>query len=147
MSGDDLRRKVSQAQENRLLPRYPFGLVQQIAEIVDGEMPSPEAFESVRCVDISRGGFAFYRKALPNSSELVVALGEAPNFVYLSAIIVESAHEDRFGHTFFRCGCKFTGRVELKEHSLALKRQQDLEAAFFLMSGQGDHDGSPGPPP
>ncbi len=123
--------------DNRLAPRFAFGAVQRIAIIVDDELPDPDSFESVRCVDISRTGCAFYRRTLPESSDLVVALGDPPDLTYLTARVVQSSMVDRWGHLFFRIGCQFTGRLELVEHSLALKRQQDLEAGFLIMAGPG----------
>lgn len=138
MNTDDIHGTNCCGREKRLLPRYTFGLEQQIAEIQDGALPSPDAFESVRCVDISRGGFAFYRKTLPASGEIVIALGEPPDLTYLTARIVQSATIDRYGHTFFRIGCQFNDRVEVVGDSLVRKRHKDLEAAFQLMANPTD---------
>ncbi len=126
--------------EKRRAPRYPYNVVQHIAEIVDGELPAPDSFESIRCLDISRTGFAFYRPTLPESEELVVALGEDSDRVYLTARIVHSKQSDRCGYTFFRIGCEFTGALDLKDRSLVHNEEQDIDIAFLLMSGQLDGD-------
>ncbi len=116
--------------ENRRLHRYSFGIEQQIAEIVNGVIPPLDAFEGVRCVDVSSQGFAFYRRTLPESSELIVAVGEGPDVTYLTAHVVHSSMLERWGHTFFRIGCQFTGHMDLPDYTLASKRQQDSLPRF-----------------
>jgi hypothetical protein len=121
--------------EKRRAPRYPYNVVQHIAEIIDGEMPAPDRFKSVRCLDISRTGFAFYSPKLPGSSELVVALGEEPDLVYLTARIVHSRQVDRCGYTFFRLGCQITGAVDVKDGVFVRTGRGDIDAAFVSMCG------------
>ena len=135
MTNDNRRITTLPFRERRSTPRCPLNTVQQLAEIVDGSMPSPDAFERVQCIDISRSGFAFYTRMVPESGEFVIALGDAPDFVYLTASIVQSKMVDRWGQKFYRIGCQFTGRAELTGHSLSRKPRQDNEGTFLLMPG------------
>lgn len=136
MAANSRRNPKAPRPENRRLKRYPFSVEQRIAEIVDGQMPAPDKFESVRCTDISQGGFGFYRRTLPQGSEVVVALGKAPNLVYLTARVVQSRVVKQDGQPVFRIGCQFTGRMAPQEHSSALTQSPDIEDAFRLMSGE-----------
>jgi hypothetical protein len=122
--------------ENRRGKRYPFNVEQRIAEIVDGQMPAADKFESVQCIDISRSGFAFYSRTLPQVSEVIVALGKDPDIVYVTARVVQSRVVKRDGQPVFRVGCHFTGRLSPQGQSLSLTQSPDAESAFRLMSGE-----------
>ncbi len=135
MTDDDQDTQVIPQRDNRQTPRFPFRAVQYLAEIVGGQLPNPDAFERVQCVDISRSGFAFCRMTLPGSDELVIALGEPPDITYLRARVVQWRTVVRQGQELFRIGCQFTGRADLEDHSLVLKQQQDALSGILLMAG------------
>ncbi len=135
MSVEPLRES---ADERRAWPRYAFGSLQEIAEVVDGKMPHRNAFEVVHCVDLSRTGLAFYRTTPPQHDSLVVALGNSPDPTYLAARIVRTSQRTRQGQVSFLVGCQFTGRVQLRDDTFVSRQQENLEEAFFLMAGANE---------
>ena len=108
--------------DRRDSPRYPYGTVQQITRLVNGGVQSCDVFESVACVDISGGGFSFYRGMIPQWDSLVVALGKPPHRVFLTAEIVNSEKVDHDGHKMYRIGCRFTGRLNLRDADIRASR-------------------------
>ncbi len=122
--------------DNRRAQRYPFEVEQRIAVTVAGELPPPDKFETVRCIDLSRGGFAFYRPALLDGSNLVVELGKAPDLVYLMARVVQSRAVTRDRRPAFRIGCQFVGRLASPGQSQDLAQPSDMEDALRMMSGE-----------
>ncbi len=119
--------------ERRVWLRYAFGAVQEIAEVADGKMPSHDAFERIRCVDISRAGFSFYRPTRPKHESLVVSLGDTPDRTYLSVRVVQAMKQVRDGHELYRIGCEFTARL-LRRGDDFVPAEQASETAFFLMA-------------
>jgi hypothetical protein len=135
MTADDLNRTTECQEDARGCPRFPFVKIQQVAEMVGGELPSLKDFEGVRCADISRSGFAFYRRSLPTASEVVVALGEGEEVVHLRASIIHATRVAEQGQVLYRVGCRFTGRVDLQQHEMERKRERDLEIGISIMAG------------
>lgn len=125
-------------QDNRTTSRQTFGVEQQIARLTHGAMPTPDAFQSVRCADISPDGFAFYQATRPDFDELVAALGLAPDCVYLTARVVHIELIELCGHLAFRVGCRFTGHLQLCEQTQTLVRQADVDSAFCLLADCAD---------
>jgi len=125
-------------QDNRSSSRQTFGVEQQIARLVHGVLPTPDAFHSVRCADISPAGFAFYQATRPDFEELVVALGLPPDLVYMTARVVHTELIELCGHLAFRVGCRFTGQLQLSEKSQAFVRQDNVDSAFGLLSDCAD---------
>jgi hypothetical protein len=99
--------------ERRRRPRRSYPYRQQIAPVIDGKMPPPEAFVEIECHDIAAGGFSYLAAQPPASNSLIVALGAPPKLTHLSA---EVAHVNRMkqdGRTMYLIGCMYTGRVQL----------------------------------
>lgn len=120
--------------DNRSVPRYSFGIMQRIAPITDGKMPSRDEFGPAACDNLSRTGFAFYTDVKPDFDELVVELGTSPEPAYLTAAIVHTTPVEKDGHAVLRIGCGFTGRALWSERAQSLLRSRDIESAFALLS-------------
>ncbi len=120
-------------QEKRATIRHSFGVEQRIAESQDGQMPASDAFCTVRCVDISPAGFAFYIENRPTCNSLVVELGIVPNVVYLTANVKHFEMIEFCGNLVFRVGCEFTGRAQWSERPENVLRQCDEDSAFRFL--------------
>src|SRR6185295_4947000 len=74
--------------EKRSCPRFSYKVQARYAPILKGRTPSPDSFHSIRCNDISAGGFSFFASSSPTFDELVVQFGTPPNDKRLKAKIV-----------------------------------------------------------
>ena len=132
------QRASASMQDSRSTSRQTFGVEQQIARLTRGTLPTPDAFQSVRCVDISPDGFAFYQATRPDFDELVVALGLAPDWAYLTARVVHTELIELCGHLAFRVGCRFTGHLRLCEQTQTFVRQDNGDSTFCLLTDYAD---------
>ncbi len=143
--------------DSRRSGRYSFAVLQQMAWVVDGQMPTRTEFQRIQCVDLSRNGFAFHQPKKPTSDELVVALGTEPNFIYFTAKVIHFELAMANGSEVHRVGCQLTGRLSnsllperqvvsgrnivsgrqvVSEQSVVSEKWlEDLEAASLLLSG------------
>ena len=119
--------------DKRQMPRHPFGIVQQIAPILGGKMPSRDAFRPARCADLCLAGFAFYSETTPDFGELVVALGVSSAPIYLTASVIYIKPVETGEQPLYRIGCRFTGRAQWSEQTQSFLRKGDIESAFLLM--------------
>jgi hypothetical protein len=124
--------------DNRSTSRQTFGVEQQIARVTGSVLPTPDAFQCVRCADISPHGFAFYQATRPDFDELAVALGLPPDLVYFTARVIHTELIELCGHLAFGVGCRFTGQLQLCEQTQTFVRQDNVDATFCLVSGGAD---------
>jgi hypothetical protein len=120
--------------DKRSKPRYPFLIMQQIATVADGRMPSLEDFYPACCINISCSGFAVYQDTQPDFDELVIALSvnSEPNYVIASVVYATLVEKD--DRSAYRIGCQFTGRAQWSEPTQSILRKQDLESAFQMLA-------------
>lgn len=95
----------------RMSPRRPFQYRQQVAPYHGGLLPGKASFREVECQDISSTGFSFLSSQLPDFDSIVVALGVAPQQVYLWAHIVSRFPLNDGPAPLYRIGCRFVGPV------------------------------------
>lgn len=95
----------------RQSPRRPFQYRQQVAPYHGGSLPGKASFREVECQDISSTGFSFLSSQLPDFDSIVVALGAAPQQIYLWAHIVSRFPLDDGPAPLYRIGCRFVGPV------------------------------------
>ncbi len=112
--------------------RSRFVAMQRIAFRRTPGIPDEAEFIEVPCHDLTRGGFSFFLPSEPSFRFLVVALGAAPNVIYVSArethteqvLVYESGLIERFGEgsvpdetqtkaarRMFLVGCTFIERL------------------------------------
>jgi len=96
--------------ERRAVPRQGFSAQELVAPYVDARIPRLSEFFRVPCIDISTRGIGFNWPTEPDFSYVVVALGNPPDVIYLSARIV-NCRPDPSQAGGFRVGCQFLGRV------------------------------------
>lgn len=101
----------SSEKNRRQSPRRPFEFRQQVAPYHGGVLPGKASFREVECQDISSTGFSFLSSQLPDFDSIVVALGVAPQQVYLWAQIVSRSSLDDGPAPLYRIGCRFVGLV------------------------------------
>lgn len=101
-SGGDRRKEV-----RRTYPRS-----QLLAPMVRDRMPTMSMFLPVSCCDISSHGLSFLMPQPPGFQQLVAALGEAAERVYIAAKIVNYKPVETRGGRMYRVGCRFVGRIE-----------------------------------
>jgi hypothetical protein len=99
-----------EAKERREGRRHSYRCLQLIAPLRDGELPDQSMFQPMQCVDLSAGGLAYLTPELPDSQQLIVALGTVP-FLFLTAQIVRHERVVREGQATYRVACRFTGRI------------------------------------
>jgi hypothetical protein len=75
-------------------------------------VPSKEAFWTVRCRDLSRGGVSFYSPIKPSASSLLISLGSAQTLSCLLACrVVYCAYVGDHGQPRYLVGCEFMERL------------------------------------
>ena len=93
-------------------PRHPISYATEDCSRFNGDdLPSPRDVQAVQWLDISSGGFSYITEKAPTYQRLVVALGARPNVTCMTAEIVQVCEVDFNGHTMFRVGCHFIGRL------------------------------------
>ena len=97
--------------ELRASTRQAYGYRQRIAPMFGSRVPAPERFYEVLCGDISGGGISFYLDHRPEFDELVVALGQPPEVIYVAGRVAHVKPVVRGGAVMFRVGCSFSHRV------------------------------------
>ena len=102
---------IEDTSERREQPRQPFSAVQLVADLDGGEMPLPEAFHHVRCLDLSGSGFSYVAWEPPQGNRLVVALGKAP-FQFFVAEVAYQQQIDDSPQSRYSIGCRFVDRVK-----------------------------------
>lgn len=99
--------------ERRISPRRGFNVRQGVAPYYGGDVPERQEFRMVDCLDISIAGLGYASAERPSSPAVVVALGAAPKLTYMTAEVVYSTTSAGVnGGTFYRVGCRFTGRIK-----------------------------------
>jgi hypothetical protein len=82
-----------------------------VAPYFGGALPGRASFREVECHDISSTGFSFLSSQLPDFEAIVVALGVAPQLIYLQAQIVNRFQIDDGPAPMYRIGCRFTEQL------------------------------------
>jgi hypothetical protein len=120
--------------EKRATIRHTFCVEQRVARLHDGQMPPPEDFEDVRCIDISKDGVAFFLATRPDYKDLVIGLGLPPTVTYLTARVVHVEMIELCGSLIYRVGCIFTGRLQWDEQPESILRKVDQDGAFQFLT-------------
>ncbi|HET6879774.1 MAG TPA: hypothetical protein VFI31_06455 [Pirellulales bacterium] len=97
--------------DRRISSRRAFEFRQRVAPYHGGLLPGKASFREVECQDISSTGFSFLSSQLPDFDSIVVALGAAPELVYLQAQIVNRFEVADGPAPLYRIGCRFVGQV------------------------------------
>lgn len=97
--------------ERRRRQRRAFPYCQSIAPVLNGSLPKKEAFRHVECHNITAGGFAYLSEKLPESNQVVIALGSPPQLTYLIAQVVHTTPTTHNGKPMYLIGCSYTGRA------------------------------------
>lgn len=90
---------------------YPY--LQEIAPIVDEQMPTSEDFIKVACNDISGDGVSFFLDQRPDFKDLVVVLGSPPMVTLFVARVSRVATIEQDGSRKYLVGCRFTRRISM----------------------------------
>ena len=98
--------------ERRNWTRFPFCSVQLAASLDGDAMPPTEAFETIRCHDISRGGISYFAKHEPESENVVVIVQTDHVRYCIEGHIVYSRPVYRGGEIQHLVGCQFTRRMK-----------------------------------
>jgi hypothetical protein len=102
---------VPSGKDRRMSLRREFEYRQSVAPYHGGLLPGKASFREVECQDISSTGFSFLSSQLPDFDSIVVALGVAPDLVYLQAQIVNRFQVNDGPAPLYRIGCRFAGQV------------------------------------
>lgn len=106
--------------------RHTVESVQMIAPLEGAgeKVPDESSFYAVRCLDVSAGGFSFVWPERPELQKLVIRLGTAEAYRYMTAEVANISDLGNGSTMRFRVGCKFTGRFvaaadgQLSHHGL-----------------------------
>lgn len=91
--------------------RYPYP-TQQFAAFYNVEMPSPEEFVPVQCIDVSASGISFLLDHRPTSDTLVITLGQKPQLTFMAAKVMNHRYMLANGEEGYRVGCLFLKRLD-----------------------------------
>jgi hypothetical protein len=98
------------ASDQRAANRRSFSCQQLLAPFDGVRLPNQSEFRQVACQDLSAGGFSFVQPQRAEFEELIVALGKVP-FQFFTARVQNQTRIRLKGHTAYRVGCRFTGRI------------------------------------
>jgi len=99
-------------QERRQSRRMPYACTGMVAAYLPPDIPPREAFWTVRCRDLSRGGVSFYSPIKPSSASLVISLGSMETLSCLLACrVVYCAYVGNQGQPQYLVGCEFIERL------------------------------------
>lgn len=82
----------SEMDERRQEKRFPFVGLQWVAAWDGRHFPAAEAFQQVRCHDLSCQGFSFVVPRPLAQPQLVAGFGQRPDLIYVAAEQVWSSH-------------------------------------------------------
>ncbi|MGA2035723.1 MAG: PilZ domain-containing protein [Thermoguttaceae bacterium] len=89
---------------------YPF--IQMLAPYNGKELPRRREFRPVQCQDLSAAGISFILASPPSFEYAVIALGVAPELIYVTVRVTHC--NSRPGATDeFLVGCRFLGKVSI----------------------------------
>ena len=95
--------------ERRACERSSYSTFQLMAPYQD-VMPPEEDFYVVLCYDLSKQGVSFFWPVKPTFNYVVMGLGNAPDWIYLTAAVCRSVQAP-FSSSHYLVGCRFTGRL------------------------------------
>lgn len=93
--------------------RHVFRSKQVVAPVIDGRLPSSNAFFEVECVDLSAGGISFLLSKPPATSEFIIAVGVPGDLKHMRAEVRNCRPHTGDDRKLWRVGCKFTERVQI----------------------------------
>ncbi|HEV3339328.1 MAG TPA: PilZ domain-containing protein [Pirellulales bacterium] len=98
--------------DRRQSKRMSYPCAAMVANYQSPDVPSKEAFWTVRCRDLSRGGVSFYSPIKPLASSLLISLGSAHTLSCLLACrVVYCAYVGDHGQPRYLVGCEFMERL------------------------------------
>lgn len=95
--------------------RRSYPRTQLLAPMIRDRMPTRSMFLPVHCCDISSQGLSFLMPQPPGFQQLVAALGDQPELVFIDAKIVNYKPVETRGGRMYRVGCRFVGRIDNSE--------------------------------
>lgn len=99
-------------QERRQSKRMSYACAAMVANYHAPDVPTKDAFWTVRCRDLSRGGVSFYSPVKPASSTMVISLGSSQTLSCLLACrVVYCAYVGDQGQPHYLVGCEFMERL------------------------------------
>jgi hypothetical protein len=106
---DDVGKSEDDRRQSRRMS-YPCSAM--VANYQSPDVPPKEAFWTVRCRDLSRGGVSFYSPIKPLASALLISLGSAQTLSCLLACrVVYCAYVGDHGQPRYLVGCEFMERL------------------------------------
>ncbi len=102
-------------QDRRSELRRSYPRTQLLAPMIRDRMPTRSMFLPVHCCDISSHGLSFLMPQPPGFQQIVSALGDQPELVFIRAKIVNYKPVETRGGRMYRVGCRFVGRIENDE--------------------------------
>ena len=106
---DDFGKAEDDRRQSRRMS-YPCSAM--VANYQAPDVPAKEAFWTVRCRDLSRGGVSFYSPIKPLASSLLISLGSAHTLSCLLACrVVYCAYVGDHGQPRYLVGCEFMERL------------------------------------
>jgi hypothetical protein len=93
----------------RMDARQAYYRQQRMAAYIGGQVPHPDMFQTVQCLDIAQNGMSFLCLDPPRSDMVVVTVGDEPREVFLSARVANICTAG-VGEGF-RVGVEFVGRL------------------------------------
>ncbi|HWB09808.1 MAG TPA: PilZ domain-containing protein [Pirellulales bacterium] len=99
-------------EDRRQSKRMSYPCAAMVANYQCPDVPPKEAFWTVRCRDLSRGGVSFYSPIKPLASSLLISLGSAQTLSCLLACrVVYCAYVGDHGQPRYLVGCEFMERL------------------------------------
>ena len=98
--------------ERRNSARFDFHTIQLAASANGDAMPAMPAFKTIRCHDISCGGFSYYSTEKPPTDKVILLLQTGGLRHCIEGRIIYSRPILRSGDLQFLVGCQFTRRVD-----------------------------------
>ncbi|HEV2971387.1 MAG TPA: PilZ domain-containing protein [Pirellulales bacterium] len=101
---------ASESLERRGAKRFPFRVLQFMAQYDRTGMPSRDRFQQVRCQDLSTSGVSFLWPRIPDFEYVVIGLETAGPPIHVTARVT-SVRPSPNEPGQLLVGCQFTGKV------------------------------------
>ncbi|HEV3415339.1 MAG TPA: PilZ domain-containing protein [Pirellulales bacterium] len=101
---------ASDGHERRGAKRFPFQVLQFMAQYDRTGMPSRDRFQQVRCQDLSTSGVSFLWPRIPDFEYIVIGLETAGPPIHVTARVTSVRPAPNEPGQLL-VGCQFTGKV------------------------------------
>jgi hypothetical protein len=120
--------------------RHAYDTYEYAAPLDDGQLPAAEAFQPVRCHDISGDGISYFVEDAPQYDTVVISVGHSRRNLFVIAKVGHSRAAYKYGRVGYLVGCQFLQRLDGKyrwdaDANVVVSVEEEAEGATLLHLG------------